>query len=115
MIKWLGIKTGEWHQMSDDEKMFHIGIWALCGVLFLTIGLQVCYRTQNRTRNHVRAQIVRTQQEIADAATRFEGYKRPEVLRNLVGGVVSNAAAIGYQKSVTIDALPDRESKKSDV
>ncbi len=101
--------------MSDDEKMFHIGIWALCGVLFLTIGLQVCYRTQNRTRNHVRAEIVRTQQEIADAATRFEGYKRPEVLRNLVGGVVQNAVPIGYQKSVTINALPDRELKKSDV
>ena len=101
--------------MSEDEKMFHIGIWALCGVLFLTIALQVCYRTQNRTRNHVRAEIVRTQQEIADAATRFEGYKRPEVLRNLVGGVVPNAAAIGYQKSVTIDSLPDRDIKKSDV
>lgn len=101
--------------MSDDEKMFHIGIWALCGVLFLTIGLQVCYRTQNRTRNHVRAQIVRTQQEIADAATRFEGYKRPEVLRNLVGGVVPKAAPIGYQKSVTINALPDREAENLDV
>lgn len=101
--------------MSDDEKMFHIGIWALCGVLFLTIGLQVCYRTQNRTRNHVRAQIVRTQKEIADATTRFEGYKRPEVLRSLVSGVVQNAAPIGYQKSVSIDALPDREPKKPNV
>ena len=103
-----------WH-MGEDEKMFHIGIWALCGVLFLSVGLQVCYRTQNRTRNHVRAEIVRTQQEIADAATRFEGYKRPEVLRNLVGGVVPRAAAIGYQKTVTIDSLPDREIKNTDV
>ncbi|MBP3316694.1 MAG: hypothetical protein J6L70_03805 [Alphaproteobacteria bacterium] len=101
--------------MSEDEKMFHIGIWALCGVLFLSVGLQVCYRTQNRTRNHVRAEIVRTQQEIADAATRFEGYKRPEVLRNLVGGVVPRAAAIGYQKTVTIDSLPNREIKNTDV
>ena len=101
--------------ISEDEKMFHIGIWALCGVLFLSVGLQVCYRTQNRTRNHVRAEIVRTQQEIADAATRFEGYKRPEVLRNLVGGVVPRAAAIGYQKTVTIDSLPNREIKNTDV
>ena len=101
--------------MSEDEKMYHIGIWALCGMLILTIGLQVCYRTQNRTRNHVRAEIVRTQQKIADATTRFEGYKRPEVLRNLVGGVVPNAVAVGYQKSITIDELPDREVKKSDV
>ena len=101
--------------MSEDEKMYHIGIWALCGMLLLTIGLQVCYRTQNRTRNHVRAEIVRTQQKIADATTRFEGYKRPEVLRNLVGGVVPNAVAVGYQKSIAIDELPDREVKKSDV
>lgn len=101
--------------ISEDEKMFHIGVWALCGVLFLTIALQVCYRTQIRTRNHVRAEIVRTQQEIADAATRFEGYKRPEVLRNLVGGVVPRATAIGYQKSVTIDSLPNREEKKPNV
>ncbi len=101
--------------ISEDEKMFHIGIWAVCAMFFLSVGLQVCYRTQNRTRNHVRAQIVRTQQDIADAATRFEGYKRPEVLRNLVGGVVSHAAAIGYQKSVSIDDLPDREQKNTDV
>lgn len=101
--------------MSEDEKMYHIGIWALCGMLFLTIGLQVCYRTQNRTRDHVRAEIVRTQKAIAVATTKFEGYKRPEFLRNLVGGVVPNATAIGYQKSVTVDALPDREVKKSDV
>ena len=101
--------------LSEDEKMFHIGIWALCAVLFLTIGLQVCYRTQNRTRNHVRNQIVSTQKEIANAETRFEGYKRPEVLRNLVGGVVPNATAIGYQKSVSIDELPDREQKNTDV
>lgn len=101
--------------LSEDEKMFHIGIWALCAVLFLTIGLQVCYRTQNRTRNHVRNQIVSTQKEIADAATRFEGFKRPESLRNLVSGVVPNAAAIGYQKSVSINDLPDREPKNTDV
>ena len=101
--------------LSEDEKMFHIGIWALCAVLFLTIGLQVCYRTQNRTRKHVRTQIVVTQKEIAEATTRFEGYKRPEVLRNLVGGVVPNAVAIGFQKSVSIDELPDREQKNTDV
>lgn len=101
--------------IGEDEKMFHIGIWAVCAMFFLTVGLQVCYRTQNRTRNHVRQQIVRTQQDIADAATRFEGYKRPEVLRNLVGGVVPRASAIGYQKSVSVDELPDREPKNTDV
>ena len=61
--------------MAEDEKMFHIGVWALCGVIVLTVGLQVCYRTQIRTLNHVRREIVRTQQDIAAAETKFEGYK----------------------------------------
>jgi hypothetical protein len=95
--------------MSEDEKMFKIGVGALLGMLVLTSGLQVCYRTQDRARNHVRSEIVRTQQEIAKAQTVFEGYKRPEVLRNLVSGVVPNAAAVGYQKSVAIDELKERQ------
>lgn len=101
--------------MAEDEKMFHIGVWALCGVIVLTVGLQVCYRTQIRTLNHVRREIVRTQQDIAAAETKFEGYKRPEILRNLVSGVVPDASAIGYQKSVTIDSLSVRKEKKQDV
>lgn len=95
--------------MSEDEKMFKIGLGALGVMLVLTSGLQVCYRTQDRTRNHVRSEIVKTQQKIAEAQTVFEGYKRPEVLRNLVSGVVPNAVAVGYQKSVSIDELKERQ------
>ncbi len=95
--------------MNEDEKMIQIGLWSFGAVILLTVGLQVCYRTQIRTLKHVRAEIVNTQKEIAVAVTKFEGYKRPEVLRNLVAGVIPRAEAIGYHKSVSIDALPDRK------
>ena len=101
--------------MAQDEKMFHIGMWALFGMFVLSVGLQVCYRTQIRTLNHVRREIVSAQQDIAVAETKFEAYKRPEILRNLVSGVVPNATTIGYQKTVTIDSLPDRKEKNKDV
>ena len=65
--------------MSEDEKMFQIGIWTLGMVALLTIGLQVCYRTQNKSINRVRTQIVQTQQNIAVEMANFASYVRPEI------------------------------------
>ena len=48
--------------MNDDEKMFQIGVWSLCVVLFLTVLLQVAFRTQDRQVRSVRNDIVKTQQ-----------------------------------------------------
>lgn len=95
--------------MNEDEKMFQIGIWALGAVLLLTVGLQVCYRTQNRSRDRVRADIVRTQQEIAVATADFASYVRPEILRNLVVSIFPKAEVISFHKSVTIAELADKE------
>lgn len=95
--------------MSADEKMFHIGMWAFGAVLILTIGLQVCYRTQNRARNRIRAQIVQTQQETAALTASFASFVRPEILRNTVVSIYPKSEIISFQKSVTIADLPSRE------
>lgn len=95
--------------MCEDEKMFQIGLWAMGAVLLLTIGLQVCYRTQNRARDRVRSDIVQTQQEIAVAQANFASYVRPEILRNLVGAVVPKAEVVSFHKSVSIGDLAMRE------
>lgn len=95
--------------MSADEKMFHIGMWAFGAVLVLTIGLQVCYRTQNRARNRIRAQIVQTQQETAALTASFASFVRPEILRNTVVSIYPKSEIISFQKSVSIADLPSRE------
>jgi len=94
--------------MSEDEKMFQIGVWSLGVVILLTIVLQVCYRTQNRARDRVRAEIVRLQQETAIAQANFASYVRPEILRNLVTSIAPKAEVIGFNKTVAIDDLPNR-------
>lgn len=97
--------------MGEDEKMFQIGLWACILVSVLAAVLQVCYRTQNRARNRVRAEIVQTQQEIAVAQANFASYVRPEILRNLVVSVYPKTEVISFHKSVAIDDLPNREQK----
>lgn len=97
--------------MGEDEKMFQIGLWACVLVSVLAAVLQVCYRTQNRARNRVRAEIVKTQQEIAVAQANFASYVRPEILRNLVVSVYPKTEVISFHKSVAIDDLPNREQK----
>ena len=99
------------HYMREEEKMFHIGVWSLGIVVLLTIGLQVCYRTQNKSRERVRSQIVSTQQEIADAQTNFSSYVRPEILRNLVTSIAPKSEVISFNKSVAIEDLPNREDR----
>ncbi len=100
--------------MNDDEKMFQIGVWSLGAVLLLTVGLQVCYRTQNRARARVHAETVQTQQEYAARQANFASYVRPEILRNLVTTINPKAVVIGYNKSVAIDELPVRPEKTAD-
>lgn len=92
--------------MTEDEKMFHIGIWAFGAVLALTIVLQVCYRTQNKARDRVRREIIQTQQRTAEMTANFASYVRPEILRNLVVSIYPNAEVISFHKSVAIDELP---------
>lgn len=98
-----------WLVMGDDEKMFHIGLWAVGAIILLTAGLQVCYRTQNRERDRVRAEIVRAQQEIAAQQANFASYVRPEILRNLVVSITPKAEVISFHKSIAIDELPVKE------
>lgn len=95
--------------MHDDEKMFHIGAWSIGIVMMLSVTLQVGFRTQNRQINRVRRDIVETQQKIAVAEANFASLVRPEVLRNMVVSILPKVEGIGFQKSVTIDDLPNRE------
>lgn len=94
--------------MDESEKMFHWGLLLAGGVLMLTAVLQVCYRVQDKTRARVRADIVKTQQETAVAAANFASYVRPEILRNLVTTIHPRIEVISFNKSVTIDELPNR-------
>ena len=95
--------------MTEDEKMFHIGMWAFCSVLALTIVLQVCYRTQNKARDRVRREIVATQQRSAQLAANFASYVRPEILRNVVVSIYPKSEVISFHKSVAIEELPVKE------
>lgn len=94
--------------MTEDEKMFHIGMWAFGSVLALTIVLQVCYRTQNKARDRVRREIVATQQHTAELAANFASYVRPEILRNVVVGLYPKSEVISFHKSVSIAELPQK-------
>ena len=95
--------------MSDDEKMFQIGVWALGLVLLTSVTLQVVFRTQSRQINRARREIVQTQQQIAVAEANFAAYVRPEILRNLVDNVLPKVEAISFNKSVSINELPAKE------
>lgn len=91
--------------MNEEEKMFQWGLAMAMGVLMLTAVLQVCYRVQDKTRARTRAEIVKTQQEIAVAESNFASYVRPEILRNVVTSIYPNAAVVSFNKSVSIDEL----------
>lgn len=97
--------------MSEDEKMFQIGLWFLGAVVLLTIVLQVCYRTQRQALKNVSQEIVRTQQEIAVAQANFASFVRPEILRNSVMMVAPKSEIVSFHKSVFIGDLPNRIEK----
>ena len=95
--------------MNEEEKMFRIGSAMLTLVIALTVALQVCYRTQNNERRHVRAQIRDAQQDIALAQAEFASWVRPESLRNLIDiSGLRKVEPISFNKSVEIQELPDR-------
>lgn len=95
--------------MNEDEKMFHIGIWAVTIVMALVVMLQVCYRTQNRVLNEVRAEIVQTKQKIAVAEIDFAAYVRPEILGSIVKLINPKVETVGFQRNVSINELPERK------
>lgn len=95
--------------MNEDEKMFQIGVWTLIVVAVLTVILQVCYRTQNRVLNRVRADIIQTKQNIAVAETDFAAYVRPEILGSVVKLVNPKSETVSFQKNVSIGDLPERK------
>ena len=95
--------------MNEDEKMFQIGVWSLIIMAVLTVILQVCYRTQNRVLNRVRADIVQTKQNIAIAETDFAAYVRPEILGSVVKLINPKAETVGFQKNISINELPERK------
>ncbi len=96
--------------MQDDEKMLQFGVWAIGCVLLATVVLQVAFRTQNRQINRVRRQIVETQQQIAVAEAGFASLVRPEVLRNMVVSISPKVEPISFNKSVSVNELPIKES-----
>jgi len=95
--------------MNEDEKMFHVGVWALIAAAVITVVLQVCYRTQNRVLNRVRADIVATERQIAIDETKFAEYVLPNTLRDRVTTNTPRAETIGFHKNVTIGELADRK------
>ena len=95
--------------MNEDEKMFQLGIWTLIIVAVLTVILQVCYRTQNRVLNRVRADVIQTKQNIAVAETDFAAYVRPEILGSVVKLVNPKSETVGFQKNISINDLPERK------
>lgn len=95
--------------MSEDQKMFQIGAWALGIVFVLMISLQVGYRTQRRAINRVATEIVKTQQEIAVSQANFASFVRPEVLRNSILMVAPKSEVVSFHKSVLISQLPDKK------
>ncbi len=101
--------------MNEDRIMFQIGSWAIGGALLLTVGLQVCFRTQYRMLDHVRREVIRVQKETAVAEANFASYVRPEILRNLVMSTNQKSATVSFNKSVDIDSLPNKELPKQDV
>lgn len=95
--------------MNEDEKMFQIGVWSFIIVAVMTVMLQVCYRTQNRVLNRVRADIIQTKQNIAVAETDFAAYVRPEILGSVVKLVNPKSETVGFQKNISIGDLPERK------
>ena len=95
--------------MTEEQKMFKIGVLSLVGVVFLIVGLQVCYRTQHKSLKFTHDEIVQTQQRIAQAQARFESMTNSEYLRGLVTMVNPQVEVIGFRKYVMIEDLPLRK------
>lgn len=95
--------------MTDEDKMFNIGVSALCIVGLLTLVLQVCYRTQNRSLKSVGEQIVSVQKQIALKQVDFESKIRSEYLEGMLVAINPNSEIIGFKKYVSIDDIKMKE------
>ena len=95
--------------MNEDEKMFHIGCWAIVAAFVITVVLQACYRTQNRVLKSVRAEILETNRQIVIDETKFAEYVLPTSLRDMVTINTPRAETIGFHKIVSIDELESRK------
>ena len=95
--------------MNDEQKMFKIGVWSLVGVMFLIVGLQVCYRTQHKSLKFTHDEIVKTQQQIAVAQAKFESMTNSEYLLGMVTAVNPHVEIIGFRKYAAVEDLPLRK------
>lgn len=101
--------------MKDDEKIFRFGIGMVAAMFFIGIMLQVFYRAQSRERARTNAEIVRVQQETAEAQARLSAFVRPEVLRSVTSGMYPRFESIGFKKNINATDIPMREVENSDV
>ncbi len=95
--------------MNEEQKMFRIGVWSLVGIIFVIVGLQVCYRIQHKSLKFTHDEIVKTQQQIAIEQAKFESMINVEFLQDKVKMMNSNAEIIGFRKYVEIEDLPLRK------
>jgi len=86
--------------MHEDEMMFHWGIGMAVAAVAVSVALQVGFRTQDKSRAHIKAEIVRTQQEIADNSAKFSALTRPEVLRSVVIEMYPKYEPLGFGKTI---------------
>jgi hypothetical protein len=92
--------------MNDDDKIFGWGVGMLATMFVLGAALQVCYRAQSRAMARTNADIVRTQQEIAQSQARFSALVRPEVLRGIVAEMYPSFESIGFKKNINAAEIP---------
>ncbi len=95
--------------MNEEQKMFRIGVWSLVGIIFVIVGLQVCYRTQHKSLKFTHDEIVKTQQQIAIEQAKFESMTNSEYLRGMVTAVNPRVEIIGFRKYAEIEDLPLRK------
>jgi len=95
--------------MKDDEKMFQWGVGLFVGVFVLIAALQVLYRVQDRERKLVRRDIVRIQQDTAEASAKFSTDIRPDNLRIIVAQMEPQFEAIGFKKNINAGEIPMSE------
>ena len=94
--------------MREDELMFHWGIGLAVAAVVLSAVMQVAYRTQDKARARTRAEIVRTQQNIAEEQTRFSSLVRPEVLRSVVIEMYPKFQPLGFGKTISAGDIEKR-------
>ena len=92
--------------MKDDEKMFQWGIGLFAGVFVMIAALQVIYRVQDRERKRVRADIVRIQQDYAEALAKFSSAIRPDNLRLIAASLYPHFEPIGFKKNINVGEIP---------